>query len=79
MVIVDCSGRAGHGRRAAARPRRAREEAFHAVIHVRGNEIAIRSGTPPRPTRVARLFEELVLLLDRGQAIDKGMVARPSA
>ncbi|MFO7776746.1 MAG: PhoH family protein [Nitriliruptoraceae bacterium] len=50
------------------------EDAFHAVIHVRGNEISIRSEDPEETARVARLFEELVLLLDRGQAIDRGVV-----
>ncbi len=50
------------------------EDAFHAVVHVRGNEIAIRSEDPAETARVARLFEELVLLLDRGQAIDRGTV-----
>jgi len=50
------------------------EEAFHAVIHVRGNEISIRSEDATETGRVARLFEELVLLLDRGQSIDRGVV-----
>jgi len=50
------------------------EDAFHAVIHVRGNEISIRSEDPAETARVARLFEELVLLLDRGQTIDRGVV-----
>jgi phosphate starvation-inducible protein PhoH and related proteins len=50
------------------------EDAFHAVIHVRGNEISIRSEDATETGRVARLFEELVLLLDRGQAIDRGVV-----
>ncbi len=50
------------------------EDAFHASIHVRGNEIAIRSEDPAETGRVARLFEELVLLLDRGHAIDRGTV-----
>ncbi|HSL94632.1 MAG TPA: PhoH family protein, partial [Thermoleophilia bacterium] len=44
------------------------------VIHVRGNEIAIRSEDPEETARVARRFEELVLLLDRGHAIDRGVV-----
>ncbi len=50
------------------------ESAFHAVIHVRGNEISVRSEDPEETARVARLFEELVLLLDRGHAIDRGVV-----
>jgi phosphate starvation-inducible protein PhoH and related proteins len=50
------------------------EKAFPgAAIHVRGNEIAL-SGDPADVARVARLFEELVLLLDRGQLLDRGMV-----
>jgi phosphate starvation-inducible PhoH-like protein len=50
------------------------EAAFHATIHVRGNEIAISSEDPAETDRVARLFEELVLLLDRGQSLDRAMV-----
>ncbi len=50
------------------------EAAFpEADVHVRGNEIAL-GGDPTAVRRVARLFEELVLLLDRGQVLDKGMV-----
>jgi phosphate starvation-inducible protein PhoH and related proteins len=50
------------------------EKAFpQAAIHVRGNEIAL-AGDPAETDRVARMFEELVLLLDRGQLLDKGMV-----
>ena len=50
------------------------EKAFPgAAIHVRGNEIAL-AGDPDDVERVARLFEELVLLLDRGQLLDRGMV-----
>lgn len=41
------------------------EQAFATSIHVRGNEIAI-SGEGDEVERVARLFEELVLLLGRG-------------
>jgi phosphate starvation-inducible protein PhoH and related proteins len=50
------------------------EEAFHARIHVRGNEIAIDADDATETERVAQLFEELVLLLDRGQHLDKAMV-----
>jgi phosphate starvation-inducible protein PhoH and related proteins len=50
------------------------EDAFAASIHVRGNEIAISSTDADETDRVARVFEELVLLLDRGQAIDRAMV-----
>ncbi|MEX1177263.1 MAG: PhoH family protein [Nitriliruptor sp.] len=50
------------------------EKAFPAAsIHVRGNEIAL-AGDPSETARVARLFEELVLLLGRGQLLDRGMV-----
>jgi phosphate starvation-inducible protein PhoH and related proteins len=50
------------------------EKAFPGTaIHVRGNEIAL-SGDPADTERVAHLFEELVLLLDRGQVLDRGMV-----
>jgi phosphate starvation-inducible PhoH-like protein len=50
------------------------ESAFPAaVVHVRGNEITL-GGDPDDSDRVARLFEELVLLLDRGQVLDKGMI-----
>jgi phosphate starvation-inducible protein PhoH and related proteins len=50
------------------------ESAFPGThIHVRGNEIAI-SGAAAETARVASLFDELVLLLDRGQVLDKGMV-----
>jgi phosphate starvation-inducible protein PhoH and related proteins len=50
------------------------EGAFHATIHVRGNEITIAAADAAETERVARLFEELVLLLDRGQHLDKAMV-----
>jgi phosphate starvation-inducible protein PhoH and related proteins len=49
------------------------ENAFSAHIHVRGNEIAI-SGAADEIEQVAQLFEELVLLLDRGQTLDRAMV-----
>jgi phosphate starvation-inducible protein PhoH and related proteins len=50
------------------------EDAFVATIHVRGNEITISAADPAETARVARMFEELVLLLDRGQSIDRAMV-----
>jgi phosphate starvation-inducible protein PhoH and related proteins len=50
------------------------EGAFHARIHVRGNEISIDADDATETERVAQLFEELVLLLDRGQHLDKAMV-----
>jgi phosphate starvation-inducible protein PhoH and related proteins len=50
------------------------EQAFHADIHVRGNEVTITAGSAKETDLVATLFEELVLLLDRGQTLDKAMV-----
>lgn len=50
------------------------EEAFHTAIHVRGNEIAISGRDADETDRVGRLFEELVLLLDRGTQLDKATV-----
>jgi phosphate starvation-inducible PhoH-like protein len=41
------------------------ESAFPVAIHVRGNEITV-SGDEVDAERVSRLFEELVLLLERG-------------
>ena len=50
------------------------ENAFpDASVHVRGNEISL-AGDADATARLSRLFEELVLLLDRGQILDKGMV-----
>jgi phosphate starvation-inducible protein PhoH and related proteins len=50
------------------------ERAFPEVaIHVRGNELSI-TGAPDETERVAHLFEELVLLLERGQMLDRSMV-----
>jgi phosphate starvation-inducible PhoH-like protein len=49
------------------------ERAFATAIHVRGNEIAI-SGRPDEVERVAHLFEELVILLERGQTIDRSLI-----
>ena len=45
------------------------ETAFPVTIHVRGNEITV-SGTSADAERVGRLFEELVLLLEQGHALD---------
>ena len=50
------------------------ENAFAAEVHVRGNEITITAAEPDETARVARLFEELVLLLGRGQMLDKALV-----
>jgi phosphate starvation-inducible PhoH-like protein len=50
------------------------EAAFEGVeIHVRGNEIAI---TGDEADRVGHLFEELVLLLERGQRLEQASVMR---
>ncbi len=50
------------------------ENAFAADVHVRGNEIAIAAADADETARVARLFEELVLLLGRGQMLDRALV-----
>ncbi|MBW3657168.1 MAG: PhoH family protein [Actinobacteria bacterium] len=49
------------------------EKAFDAEIHVRGNEITI-SGEAAEVERAAKLFEELVIILERGQSLDAGLV-----
>ncbi len=49
------------------------EGAFDASIHVRGNEISV-SG--PDAEVVGRLFEELVLLVQQGHALEPAGVAR---
>jgi phosphate starvation-inducible protein PhoH and related proteins len=49
------------------------EAAFDTSIHVRGNEISI-DGPEREVDRVAQLFEELVVLLERGQTLDRGLV-----
>jgi phosphate starvation-inducible PhoH-like protein len=50
------------------------EAAFpDAVIHVRGNQITIDG---PEAERVSRLFEELVVLVERGQRLDPVVLAR---
>ena len=52
------------------------EEAFGGTeIHVRGNEITI-SGDESEAGRVGHLFEELVTLLEQGQALDVAHVGR---
>ena len=45
------------------------EESFPVTIHVRGNEITV-TGDPDDADRVGRLFEELVVLLEGGHALD---------
>ncbi|MBW3620040.1 MAG: PhoH family protein [Actinobacteria bacterium] len=49
------------------------EKAFGTAIHVRGNEITI-SGDTDEVEQVSKLFEELVILLERGQSLDAGIV-----
>jgi phosphate starvation-inducible protein PhoH and related proteins len=51
------------------------ESAFPVTIHVRGNEITV-TGDPVDAERVGRLFEELVLLVERGHALDREGVGR---
>jgi phosphate starvation-inducible PhoH-like protein len=51
------------------------ESAFPVSIHVRGNEITV-SGEATEADRVARLFEELVLLLESGHILDRDGVGR---
>ncbi|MFA5885686.1 MAG: PhoH family protein [Acidimicrobiia bacterium] len=51
------------------------ESAFPVTIHVRGNEITV-SGSETDTDRVSSLFEEMVLLLERGHALDREGVGR---
>ncbi len=51
------------------------EDAFPVGIHVRGNEITV-TGDSVDAERVGRLFEELVLLLERGHSLDREGVGR---
>ena len=54
------------------------ERTFASDIHVRGNEITI-SGDPEETALVARLFEELVTLLERGDVLTADAVERSVA
>jgi phosphate starvation-inducible PhoH-like protein len=54
------------------------EKAFAADIHVRGNEISV-SGDPTEIELVARLFGELITLLDRGDILTADSVQRSLA
>ena len=54
------------------------EAAFPVSILVRGNEINV-SGDPESTARVARLFEELVILVERGHALDRDVIDRAIA
>ena len=51
------------------------EAAFESTVFVRGNEITI-TGEPADAERVARLFEELITLLERGDALTADTVGR---
>jgi phosphate starvation-inducible protein PhoH and related proteins len=51
------------------------EEAFPVTIHVRGNEITV-TGDAADAERVGRLFEELVVLLEQGHALDADGLGR---
>ncbi|MEX0868645.1 MAG: PhoH family protein [Nitriliruptoraceae bacterium] len=52
------------------------EDAFAAAIHVRGNQITISGADSDEVNRVARLFEELLALLERGQQLDTSAVTQ---
>jgi phosphate starvation-inducible protein PhoH and related proteins len=54
------------------------ERAFTSDIHVRGNEITI-SGEPAEVDLAARLFEELIALLERGDVLTADAVERSLA
>jgi phosphate starvation-inducible PhoH-like protein len=51
------------------------EDAFPVSIHVRGNEITV-TGEEADADRVGRLFEELVVLLQRGHELDRENLGR---
>jgi phosphate starvation-inducible PhoH-like protein len=51
------------------------ESAFDSHILVRGNEITI-TGDPEEAERVARLFEELLLVLERGHVLTHSSIAQ---
>ncbi|HEY7606682.1 MAG TPA: PhoH family protein, partial [Actinomycetes bacterium] len=51
------------------------EAAFESTVFVRGNEITI-TGEQTDAERVARLFEELITLLERGDALTADTVGR---
>jgi phosphate starvation-inducible protein PhoH and related proteins len=54
------------------------ERAFRSDIHVRGNEITI-TGEPEENAQAARLFEELIELLDKGDELSAEIVDRTVA
>ena len=51
------------------------ERAFHSDIHVRGNEITI-TGREPEAEKVGRLFEELLILLEKGHDLTPASVGQ---
>jgi len=51
------------------------ESSFPVTIHARGNEITV-DGPTAEAERVARLFEELVVLLEQGHELDRESVGR---
>ena len=52
---------------------RAVEDAFNASIHVRGNEISLKGAEAPA---AAKVFEELVVILQQGQSLEPASVLR---
>jgi len=54
------------------------EDAFPVTIHVRGNEITV-TGAAEDAERVGRLFEELVVLVERGHELDREGIGRTIA
>jgi phosphate starvation-inducible PhoH-like protein len=54
------------------------ERAFDSDIHVRGNEITV-TGDPAETELVARLFEELITLVERGDVLTPDSVERSVA
>jgi phosphate starvation-inducible PhoH-like protein len=54
------------------------EASLHCDVHVRGNEITL-SGPPDEVELAARLFEELIALLDQGQVLTADAVQRSLA
>jgi phosphate starvation-inducible PhoH-like protein len=54
------------------------EAAFPVAILVRGNEITL-TGDPDATGRVARLFEELIVLVEQGHPLDRDGIDRAIA
>jgi phosphate starvation-inducible protein PhoH and related proteins len=57
---------------------RVMEKALRSDIHVRGNEVTL-TGDEAENALGARLLEELIVLLDRGEVLDQGKVERSLA